>query len=738
MWGSRVIRLFVQVCLLSWLALHPLQAQSVNDAAVQFDVKLPASDEELRKLQSSLALMAENVGGKRPTVVLDFQAADPNTSQDRNASVGQDVEFESALRLARFLTSSKATKLRTVAYVSHSISGHACLAALACEEFVIHSDSRFGAIPIGDENARRLITQAYRDVTDYRGRFPSAILDSMLDPNVGLFEIERLGRDREFVLRDQAIALGDEGKLKSSREIVIPGLAARFTGRELARMQLATVADNAETLKRVLQVDEIKNADRLLIDVTNPAVFEINGLFNRSRVNQLIRSIQDRVASGADLVIIDMNSTGGDFAATLKAAEFLASLPDSVLTVAWVSNQIAGASPILAMSCDRVYFGSNATGGGAGQGSLTESEVVEFRKPLEQLSKRTQRDEGILIGLCTTEAAVDGYVRAGSRPQWNLRVFQQVNPREPNGLEANEFEANELKANDLKDWVVSETLPNSEPVSSTWLASNRWISGVRDGLPAIASELGIETLPPPEQLTAIDRLVQRLADQWWISSLLLFVGFIALMNEFTAPGLGVAGFLSLLCFCGFFWLKFMDGTVEGLELVLFLVGVVAIGIEIFVVPGLGIFGVGGFFLILGSIVLASQTFIVPGNSLEMSKFLWNIWQPAMAILGLLVGLFLVRNHLEQLPFFRWLKLEGPTDEEQEMISQREAIVNWEHLQAAVGKTVTRCNPSGKAQFGSQVVDVVADGVMIDPGCAVQVRSVVGNRVEIALINHSNE
>ena len=59
---------------------------------------------------------------------------------------------------------------------------------------------------------------------------------------------------------------------------------------------------------------------------------------------------------------------------------------------------------------------------------------------------------------------------------------------------------------------------------------------------------------------------------------------------------------------------------------------------------------------------------------------------------------------------------------------REAIVHREHLLGQDGVTTTRLNPSGKAQFGRDVVAVVGTGSLIDEGTPVRVVEVRGNLI----------
>ncbi len=77
-----------------------------------------------------------------------------------------------------------------------------------------------------------------------------------------------------------------------------------------------------------------------------------------------------------------------------------------------------------------------------------------------------------------------------------------------------------------------------------------------------------------------------------------------------------------------------------------------------------------------------------------------------------------------------MMLEPPSDAELEQLAQRESIVDLTHLLGLHGTTTTQLMPSGKARFGSELVDVIADGEVIDRGTEVLVTDVHGNRVVV--------
>ena len=219
-----------------------------------------------------------------------------------------------------------------------------------------------------------------------------------------------------------------------------------------------------------------------------------------------------------------------------------------------------------------------------------------------------------------------------------------------------------------------------------------------------------------------------------IASLLLFVGGFALLFELSTPGATVPGFIAVLCFLLFFWAKFLHGTADWLEIMLFVGGVACLAVEVFALPGFGIFGFGGGMMIIASIVLASQTFIVPTNAYQLRQFPVSLLMMAAGMAGGIASVFVIRRFLPDTPYFNRMLLRPPRPEEREELSRREALVTFDHLQNKRGVTVTPLVPAGKVQFGDELVDCVSNGDLIAKGTAVIVEEVAGNRVVVRKIN----
>ncbi|MCK5945385.1 MAG: hypothetical protein KAI24_25570, partial [Planctomycetes bacterium] len=165
-----------------------------------------------------------------------------------------------------------------------------------------------------------------------------------------------------------------------------------------------------------------------------------------------------------------------------------------------------------------------------------------------------------------------------------------------------------------------------------------------------AEEFGLSngTLQGYEQLVevlAVEReAMGELAVNWaekmvaWLELLqpfLLAAGFLMLLIEVKTPGTGLPGILGCV-FLGFaLFYSYLVGLAEVTEILVFFLGLAAIAVEIFLLPGTVIFGVVGFLCLMLSLVLSQQSFVLPSNAVEENVLLWNLAN--LVILFVVVG-----------------------------------------------------------------------------------------------------
>jgi membrane-bound ClpP family serine protease len=133
-------------------------------------------------------------------------------------------------------------------------------------------------------------------------------------------------------------------------------------------------------------------------------------------------------------------------------------------------------------------------------------------------------------------------------------------------------------------------------------------------------------------------------------------------------------------------------------------------------------------MIVASIILASQTFVLPTNIYQLRQMPVSLTILVVGMLGAIVAIAAIRRFLPDTPYFNRMILKPPQHEELEERLAREQLVQWAHLAGKRGTTTTALFPSGKALFGDDLVDVVSSGEMIDKGASVMVVDVIGSRV----------
>ena len=335
---------------------------------------------------------------------------------------------------------------------------------------------------------------------------------------------------------------------------------------------------------------------------------------------------------------------------------------------------------------------------------------------LNNLEQQTGRPAALLSVLVDREALAKEYIeqdtgRRGLYADWQFAALPNANR-----------------------WLAKETVAGGEAISQAVAIKYGLVDSTAENATLALNRLGMEDVPAELKMPWLDAGIQRILAQGWLPRFLLMIGFFALMVELGSPGVGLGGFTAALCFLGFFWIEGLNGNVEWLEILLFVAGLVSLAIELFILPGFGLFGIGGLLMLLVSIVLASQTFVWPTTSAQLEEFSMNLLWVACLALGGMIGILVMHKQLERLPMLRWMTLQPAGTYDLDELEARESLVHWEHLLSQEGITTTRLNPSGKAQFGRDIVAVVGSGRMIDEGCPVRVVEVRGNMVIVESVD----
>jgi membrane-bound ClpP family serine protease len=153
-------------------------------------------------------------------------------------------------------------------------------------------------------------------------------------------------------------------------------------------------------------------------------------------------------------------------------------------------------------------------------------------------------------------------------------------------------------------------------------------------------------------------------------------------------------------------------------------------IEVFVLPGFGIFGLGGGLLVIFSLVLASQTFVLPRTPSDLAELRRSVTVVAAAGAGLMALAVAGRRLLPHAPLLNRMILVPPAPEEKALLDVREKLADYEFLVGSRGVAQTHLRPAGKALIDGQLCDVTAEADWVERGSTVTVVSARANRIVV--------
>ncbi|MBB3205272.1 membrane-bound ClpP family serine protease [Rhodopirellula rubra] len=671
---------------------------------------------------------AENASGRRVSVVLHFQQSSgerggraPNESGAEAGGSGRSTtSLEDALKLARAISGSDLKRIRPIAWVDAPVRGSDVLLVLACESILVSptgsiGDATFGETP-GDETTQLI----YQSIAKRRSVLAPEIVSGLANSDLAIARVRVAEGPTRFAIGDDLEKLRREGMIVEETIWSEAGQPLILTADQLRELRAATaIVDSREDVADRLGLASLRSES---VDASGEAVgvlLRINGPVRRDRVRRWQSNLAATIeAAETNTWLVEIDSPGGYLAGSASMAAFLADPGSSIRSVGgYVSREARGDATLLALACRPLMMHNDATLGGSGAEAIQPEDVRSQRELISLIAQATGRSETLMRGLLDRSLAVHRY---------SNRRTGRIRYAVPSEMAA---EMQNGDADEASEWKREQRIELGEGLSAQAAIELGLVDEAVDSLKAVATNVGLTDVP--RQLTdrGLVRWVERLGRNDGLAFGLLLLGFMMLSTEASAPGLGLPGFIAMLCFAFFFWTKFLAGTAEWAELLAFGLGLVCLAIEIFVLPGFGVFGIGGLVLTVLGVVLMSQTFVIPRNSYQVGELTQGVWMAIGGMGGLVIGFLIVRAFLPQAATATGLAMDAPSSD----MDRLERIADYDHLAGQSGVASTRLRPSGKARFGDQIVAVVSDGSAIDPGQSVRVIAVHGNRIVVEAV-----
>ncbi len=701
---GRVVRgmvryLALTACLLSRTATadDAPPAARPPDAAL-LTVPLPLTGTRDTQIRGTILRQLERLRGQqqRGVLVLRF---DDSPGDDPSASA-----FGRALELARFLSSSKMAGVKTVAWLPDGASGHAVLVALACDVIAMPPAAELGPANVREPAIDDAMRAAYREIAARRRTVPPAVALAMIDPAARVLRVTT-DAGAEFINEQELDSVKDRAAVVASERLEPAPLA--LTGRRARELGFVNLlaASPAELARGLGVAEPALVADPSLEGGWKGVQVSLSGVIGPDAVTRVRNRIDRAVSDGANFICLKIDSAGGAPEQSLVLANWLAGLDQArVRTVAWIPREARGDAALVALACDEVVMRPTSVLGGDGSATIDERRVdaiaVAWRAGVAKL-----RDRPWSLPLATV---LPGMVVRRAEQQGTGRVEY--------------FTAEEIaQRKDREEWRLGGELGTSPLLLTGQRAEELGIvAHVVDDFAGLRRAYGMEDDMGVIEPGWADELLAALASPS-LAWLLLLIGGAGLYIELKTPGMGFGGFVAMVAFIVYFWSQYLNGTAGWLEVMLFLAGVICVLAEIFVLPGFGVLGLGGGLLVIASLVLASQSFVLPANAYQIRQMQWSLAGILAAFVGVAVLAAFIKQWLPSTPGLRMILLEPPP----------ETVFDDTDLEALIGSegvTTTRLAMAGKARIGGEVRDVLSEGMLVEPGAAVTVVEVRGGRL----------
>lgn len=677
--------------------------------------------------------------------------------EDRDTILILEIErgtstFGQVSDLAKELTSSKYPRVRTVAWIPQddqkpALTGYTVTLALACQEIVMHPDAEIGDIGRGtaldDDEQLAIINLVEKR---YNTRVNGALAAGFVDPARTVLKIKVVSGNENAPVTETRVVTSEEMQRLQESNVAIPdvvtikeqGDVLTLSGSRARQLDVLVM----QTAEDRVDLADLYGFDRRYLreNITGgkppkARIIRIDGVIDPILHEYVEREIRRALSENANLIIFEIRSPGGYLLDSEQLADRISQLNSKKYrTVAYIPEYALSGAAIISMGCDEIFLHPDAKIGDAGPIEVRPGEAFErapekvlseLRETMKVLAERKGRPPALLEAMADKDLKVyevthreTGRISYASDAEIDAAAGQWIKgPLVPESREDNLLTVNGRRAYDLK--------LASEPVHDMGELKQRL------GIPATA------VVPASEQ-TWVDTLVAVLKSPG-ATFLLFMVGLICLYLEVYTVS-GFFGIGAALCFSIFFWSRFLGGTAGWLEVTLFVFGLALIAMEIFVIPGFGVFGLSGGLAVIFSLVLASQTFVIPSTNAEFDQFSWTLGTLSSSIIAVVVVGTVLSHFMPRIPGLRGFVLTAPgtTDEAEPHLSpdvtgDPTRILQSDQDQSLLSQTGTAFStlrPSGKANINGRLVDVVSGGEFIDAGTTIQVVEVSGNRVVV--------
>lgn len=407
------------------------------------------------------------------------------------------------------------------------------------------------------------------------------------------------------------------------------------------------------------------------------------------------RGLKEAIEQKADVVVLDMKTPGGALDVTFEIMEALGRFPGRTIT--YVNTEAISAGAFISAMTGEIWFAPTGVIGAAAPVMATGGEIDASMKQ-----------------------KIVSYLRA------RIRAVSEGKGYRGEVISAM-IDANyELK---IGDKIIK---PKGELLSLTASEANERYGDPAQPLLAAGTAATLDELLT-QKLGATAESTRRFEVSWSekfavllnsVRPLLLGLGLLLAFIEFKTPGFGVFGISAAVLLAAVFFGHYIAGFSGHEPVLVFVLGLLAVMVELIFFPGVVVVAAGGLLLMLGSLVW-SMADLWPNEPITFSPevFLEPVANlvaglGVAVVLGLLLARFLPRGWI----WDRMVLATSVSGAAQMAGSAPDVVASAPSLIGARGVAVTGLYPSGQVEVDGHRYEARLAVGSVERGAAVVVRS----------------
>jgi membrane-bound ClpP family serine protease len=610
--------------------------------------------------------------------------------------------------------------LSTVAFLHNEVTKHTVLPVLACDEIVMSRGAKLGQVQRDAED--RLTEAARSEYAAVAARKGSPdLVWKMIYADLALARVKT--KDGVRYVDRKTLPEGARVEVPPGLDVGVANTlfdTARARGVELCKAVYESRADVQRAYglsPRSLREDTLP-PDKMAV----VARVDLTGTVNKAKLDSLERRVKNAVGRGANVIVVYLDCEGGETVDVASTANVLGTLRDApekpiVKTIAYVPpHRSLGAATFLALGCSEIVMAKDAVLGDFEYLRSAGEHLEMTRKMLVELADRQGYPP--LLFQATLEPGMVLYRAHPPQKTTPLRIMSEQDLKASGGawvpagrIPIPEGQLLKIDASLAKDWGVAN-YTDVESIDDLYARYN---------------------LDPSRVRVSRDDWLDKVAEffrEEIVKIILIMVGIAGLILELKMPGVGIPGVIAAICFVLFFWAHSFVGQFTMLAVLLFVLGLILIGLEIFVVPGFGVTVISGVVLVVVSLVLVTLE-RMPQTTEDWLSVGGTVTSLGVGLVAAIAGAFVLAWYLPHIPYVSRLVLAPPEHEDgidPDAFGGRQESAAA--LLGAIGVAATTLRPAGKARFGDDYLDVIAEGDYVNPGSRVQVIEIEGNRIVV--------